>query len=210
MTTLKSVKQKRGALSFPYAGPCVLYIPLFIRSWLLITVPFASESRMPYNLLPQNTTPMQMKWPKKNRYCIYLFVSNSDLLRRLYWFGARLGPTVRATMRWQYQDNCMYLTSGWFKKNKMYFDKSSFYISLLSKQLFLQRMSVSVLYTMVPFFSSDMPYFHEQKSAPQKMVNILGLSFLRMLDSLCRRKTSLFKISATYCVIFVISHSCRR
>lgn len=55
VSIMKSVGQKRGALSFPYAGPCVLYIPLFIRSWLLITVPFASESRMPYNLTPPQT-----------------------------------------------------------------------------------------------------------------------------------------------------------
>lgn len=70
VSIMKSVEQKRGTLSFPYAGPCVLYIPLFIRSWLLITVPFASESRIPYNLHPKNTTPMQMKWPKKSVYCI--------------------------------------------------------------------------------------------------------------------------------------------
>lgn len=57
VSIMKSVEQKRGTLSFPYAGPCVLYIPLFIRSWLLITVPFASESRIPYNLHPQKHHP---------------------------------------------------------------------------------------------------------------------------------------------------------
>lgn len=53
VSIMKSVGQKRGPLSFPYAGPSFLCIPLFIRSRLLITVLFASESRMPYNLLPQ-------------------------------------------------------------------------------------------------------------------------------------------------------------
>lgn len=63
VSIMKSVRQKRGALSFPYAGPCVLYIPLFIRSWLLITVPFASESRMPYNLRPPKASPHPLcKW----------------------------------------------------------------------------------------------------------------------------------------------------
>lgn len=61
VSIMKSVGQKRGALSFPYSGPSFLCIPLFIRSRLLITVLFASESRMPYNLLPQKHPSMQMK-----------------------------------------------------------------------------------------------------------------------------------------------------
>jgi len=44
VSIMKSAEQKRGALSFPLAGPYVLYVPLFIKSWLLITAPFASES----------------------------------------------------------------------------------------------------------------------------------------------------------------------
>lgn len=69
VSIMKSVGQKRGALSFPYAGPCVLYIPLFIRSWLLITVPFASESRMPYNLTPPKPpkAPPPCKWSDLKR-----------------------------------------------------------------------------------------------------------------------------------------------
>lgn len=41
-----------------------MYIPLFIKSWLLITLPFASESRMPHNL-PQSTPPC--KWSDLKR-----------------------------------------------------------------------------------------------------------------------------------------------
>lgn len=69
VSIMKSVVQKRGALSFPYAGPCVLYIPLFIRSWLLITVPFASESRMPYNLPhpKKDPQPFPCKWSDLKR-----------------------------------------------------------------------------------------------------------------------------------------------
>lgn len=73
VSIMKSVGQKRGALSFPYSGPSFLCIPLFIRSRLLITVLFASESRMPYNLLPQKHPSMQMKWPKKEEV-LYLLL----------------------------------------------------------------------------------------------------------------------------------------
>lgn len=73
VSIMKSVGQKRGALSFPYSGPSFLCIPLFIRSRLLITVLFASESRMPYNLLPQKHPSMQMKWPKKEGLYLLLW-----------------------------------------------------------------------------------------------------------------------------------------
>lgn len=47
VSIMKSVVQKRGTLSFCYLGPCILFFPLFIRSERLITVLFASESKMP-------------------------------------------------------------------------------------------------------------------------------------------------------------------
>lgn len=58
----------------------------------------------------------------------------------------------------------------WLQTIRIFCDKSCYFISLLSKQDIFCKMSVSLMYLMLPFFPPDMPYFHEQKTGQECII----------------------------------------